>query len=408
MVFDVEGVIIPKNRFLLFEVGREVGFFKLLWVIFYGLLYEFGLISVKTAIKRITKILQGMEREGMLQIFRRIPIMPGVEKTIQELKRKGWKIALISSGLPDFLVEDLAARLKADYAYGFRLDLRNGHVTGEASGEVLEPNGKLKVLEQILRVEQLYPKNCVIIADDRNNAPMMLPEALKIGYNPDFIIRVKADYIISGRIDGLIALIDGKLAKQPLMRPLMRNEVVREFIHACGFTVLMLVDAIGLIMTVFLIVAVTILYAASEVAVLEGRRTPIMSWIIRQAATEAELYEFASAPIFFALGILLTLILFPSPLSHAGIAAFTIGDSTATLIGATLGRHRLPINRGKTLEGSLAALIAAFTAVLVYTNPKTAMAAAIIAVAVEALPLPVNDNLTVPILTSAFLTAING
>ncbi|MEM1785708.1 MAG: HAD-IB family phosphatase, partial [Candidatus Bathyarchaeia archaeon] len=174
IVFDVEGVIIPKNRFLLFEVGREVGFFKLSLIIFYGLLYEAGLISIKTAIKRVAKILQGMEKERMLQIFRRIPIMPSVEKTIQELKHRGWKVAFISSGIPDFLVEDLVARLKADYAYGFRLEIRDNHATGGVSGEVLESNGKLKVLEQILRIEQLNPKNCVIVADDRNNAPIML------------------------------------------------------------------------------------------------------------------------------------------------------------------------------------------------------------------------------------------
>lgn len=403
MVFDVEGVIIPRNRFLLFEVGREVGFLKLLWVIFYGLLYEVGLISVKTAISGIAKILYGVEKERLIQIFRRIPLMPGVERTIQELKLRGWKIALISSGLPDFLVEDLALRLKADYAYGFRLELRNGQATGEVSGDVLEPKGKLKVLEQILRFEQLNPKNCIIVADDRNNAPMMLPEAFKIGYNPDFIIRIKADYIISGRIDKLIDLLNGQIAT----RYLMKNEVFREFIHACGFMVPMLVDAIGLITAASIIIAVTMLYVASEIALLEGRNIPIMSWVIRQAATEAELYEFASAPIFFALGILLTLILFPSPISHASIAAFTIGDSTATLVGSTLGRHNLPINRGKTLEGSLAAIIATFIAALAYTRPETAAATAVIAVAIEASPLPLNDNLTVPILTAALLMAIN-
>ena len=403
IVFDVEGVIIPKNRFLLFEVGREVGFFKLSLIIFYGLLYEAGLISIKTAIKRVAKILQGMEKERMLQIFRRIPIMPSVEKTIQELKHRGWKVAFISSGVPDFLVEDLAARLKADYAYGFRLEIRDNHATGGVSGEVLESNGKLKVLEQILRIEQLNPKNCVIVADDRNNAPIMLPETLKIGYNPDFIIRVKADYVMTGGMDGLIALIDGKLVKHPPAG----NEVFREFIHACGFTIPMLVSAIGLIPMASIIMLVTILYIVSEVAMLEGKCIPIMSWIIRHAATEPELYEFNSAPIFFALGILLTLFLFPSPVSYASIVAFAMGDSTATLIGATLGRHRLPFNRGKTLEGSLAALIVAFAASLVYTNPKVAIAAAIIAVIIEALPLPLNDNLTVPVLTAAFLAAIS-
>ena len=41
--------------------------------------------------------------------------------------------------------------------------------------------------------------DCIVVADDRNNRCMFLPGMLKIGFNPDFIIRVKADRVVNGK-----------------------------------------------------------------------------------------------------------------------------------------------------------------------------------------------------------------
>jgi hypothetical protein len=38
VVFDVEGVLIPKNRFI-FEVGKSIGISQLLKMLFIGFLY---------------------------------------------------------------------------------------------------------------------------------------------------------------------------------------------------------------------------------------------------------------------------------------------------------------------------------------------------------------------------------
>lgn len=404
MVFDVEGVLIPRNRFLLLEVGRVVGYSRFLRIVIYGLMYEVGLISLQVAVKGMARVFRGFGMEWILQIFRRIPLNPGVAEAISELKLRGWRIALISSGLPSFLVEDLAARLGADYAVGFRLELAGGVATGEASGEVIEPMGKLRVLRRILEAERISPGDCVIVADDRNNAPMMLKEAFKVGVNPDFVIRVKADHVISGGMDKLIRLLDGEAPKRQLSARL----VFREAIHACGFTVPMLVNAIGLPAVALLIIVVTLLYTASMITMLWGGGIPVISWITRHAATEDEPQGFAVAPIYFAVGILLTLTLFPPSSSSAAIAAFAIGDSVATIVGSAIGRHRLIINKGKTVEGAAAGLIAAFVAALAYTSPQKAFIAALTATVIEVLPLPINDNLTIPIISAAALTATAG
>ena len=73
VVFDVEGVLIPKNRYLLFEISRKVGFFGFIRIIVLGILYETGLLSLESALKRIFKMLKGLEEEEAFRLYKNTP-----------------------------------------------------------------------------------------------------------------------------------------------------------------------------------------------------------------------------------------------------------------------------------------------------------------------------------------------
>lgn len=242
-----------------------------------------------------------------------------------------------------------------------------------------------------------------MIADDRNNVPMFLPEMLKIGYNPDFAVRVRADIVVNGELQEILLIVNG-IPKEK--RTLSKHEVLRETIHACGFFVPILSLYFGLYLVALFILIIMLLYVMSELARMERRDLPILSSITSNAATQSELYEFATAPIFFALGILLTLLLFPFPASSPAIAIFALGDSTASIFGRIYGQKTLPFNKGKTLEGSLIGLFFAFLAGAFFTSPLKSLVGAVVAMMIECLPLPVNDNLITPLITGATLTLI--
>ena len=73
-------------------------------------------------------------------------------------------------------------------------------------------------------------------------------------------------------------------------------------------------------------------------------------------------------------GIIPSLILFPEEIVYASIAIVGFGDSVATVIGVTIGRHKLPYSEEKTVEGTLAGIIAAFLASLFFVTPAQALA----------------------------------
>ena len=401
IVFDVEGVLIPKNRFI-FEVGKTLGFFGLVKLLFFGLLYEIGILKLESALKHIFKDLKGVKLETLLLVFGKIPATPYLQNFFCQLKARNCKIALISSGIPTIIVKKLALALGADYAYGVEVETKDGKLTGEIWGDAITKNGKLKILCEILSRENLRLSDCIVVADDRNNRCIFMPGMLKIGFNPDFVIRVKADRVVNSKLSGILPIIDGKPHKRSFPST---NDFVREDIHASGFFMPVIAGLIGIPVVASIIIFISIVYTVSELSRLEGRDLPLISAITRHAASQSELYGFAAAPLYFAIGIVATLLLFPTLAGGAAIAMFCLGDSVASLFGGLISTS-LPFNKGKTWEGSLAGFVFAFLAGTFFVSPWLALAGAAIAMTIEVLPLPVNDNVLVPVITGAALTLL--
>jgi phosphoserine phosphatase len=399
VVFDVEGVLISKNRFI-FDVGKSLGASQLLKMLFIGFLYELGVFPLKPALKRVFKIMRGVKIETLMRIFDDIPSKPMLESFFAQLKIRNCKIALISSGLPTVVVEKLASMVGADYAFGIEVGVNDDALTGEIWGDAIEANGKFKVLSQILAAEGLKLEDCVVVADDRNNSCIFLSGMQKIGYNPDFVLRVKADKVVTGKLSGILPIIYGKPKKRSLPS---KNEILREAIHASGFFVPVLAGLIGVYPVALMICVVSTLYFLSELSRMNRKNLPVISAITRNAASQAEMYEFAAAPLHFAIGILITLLLFPAPVNSAAIAIFTLGDSAASLFGGLISKKPLPFNKGKTLEGSLFGFFFAFLAGSLFVSPAMALIGAAVAMTIESLPLPVNDNVPIPLCTGLAL-----
>jgi dolichol kinase/phosphoserine phosphatase len=402
VIFDVEGVLIPKNRFF-FEVGKSLGFKHLMKVLLFGFLYEIGAIPLKSALKPLFSNLRGVKIEELMDLAAKIPIVSNANEVFEQLRTQGCKTALISSGLPTILVQQLATKLNADYAFGFEVGIDGGTLTGDIWGDVIERNGKLRVLSRIIKTECLSTSDCVVVADDRNNASIFLRDIHKIGYNPDFVLRIKADNVVNGKISKIVAVING----EPKHRgPPSINDIFREGIHASGFLVPVVAGLIGVPIVAVLIFIVLGLYGISEALRTEGKRMPIIYQITLKAASQAELYQLVLAPAYFAIGILLTLILFPFPASSAAIAMFAFGDSAASIFGRYFSKTPLPFNKDKSLEGSMAGFFFAFLAGLFFISPLKALVGAAVAMIVEYLPLPVNDNILIPLITGLTLTAM--
>ena len=407
VVFDVEGVLIPKNRYLLFEISRILGFLGFIRIITLGFLYETGLLHLESAMKRIFTMFKGLSAKEFFQIHKKIPLTPGTEEVFKRLNKNGYRTALISSGLPTQVVKDFATRLQADYAYGLELEIIDERLTGVIGGDVIKQGGKAVVLKRILQKENLTPKECVMVADDRNNISMFPLCKLRIGYNPDFVLTAKSDFVTRGALTEILPPITGENSPASPVG-ITKSRGLREAIHMGSFLLIFVcIYILGNVLVASLILLVTVLYTASEIARVREINIPILSLITWNAANKTELYEFATAPIHFALGIAISLLVFPAPTCYVAITVLTLGDGCAHIFGMKFGRTRLPFNKGKNLEGTICGFLFAFFGATIFVDPTRAFIVAAVGMLIESLPLPINDNLTMPIAAGLMLNLIS-
>jgi len=92
----------------------------------------------------------------------------------------------------------------------------------------------------------------------------------------------------------------------------------------------------------------------------------------------------------------------PPALAATAVAHGVFGDAAAALVGRRWGRHRLG---RKSLEGSVACLLSCLLVgwMLLPERPGAFLVAAIVSTVIEVLPLPVDDNWSVPLASGAIL-----
>jgi dolichol kinase len=185
-----------------------------------------------------------------------------------------------------------------------------------------------------------------------------------------------------------------------------RTEVVRKAIH---FSIALSpgMAAINYPLTVMVLMVGVLGYTFMETLRLSGVRIPVVSTLTAMSSRPKDIGVFVLGPVTLGLGALLALLLFPSPAACIGIYALAFGDGFAGLIGKLFGRIRPAFLFGKSLEGSAACFVATFvTAYLVSHSYSVSVAAAITAMAVEALPLEDYDNISLPLIVGVVVQQI--
>jgi len=103
------------------------------------------------------------------------------------------------------------------------------------------------------------------------------------------------------------------------------------------------------------------------------------------------------------LGSLLTMWLFKNrSVVLCSMGYLILGDAAAALVGVQFGKTILL--KGKSLEGSLAFMVASFTVGIFFFPFWLSLLGAVCATLIELSPLPFNDNLWVPVLSAWILS----
>ena len=364
IVFDTDGVIFESQ--LLLRISRSAGILNYLRTLFLCFLFSINLINIRELLDRVYVMFRGFKEDDLWQVYHSMRQMKYVEETIRYIRDRGHCVALVSSGIPDFLMKHLSGRLNANCGYGIGMKMDNGVFAGKVGGLLSFPDGKVKVVEQLLKVNRITWEDVVVVGDDRNNLDIMELAKVSIGFNSYHPVRRKAKYLVDShdmrKVLDCINLEDNpsfdelsSSLKQEISFSWMQ-EFRRKGVHVCSVSIPFLAN-VSYLSTLKLLIIITIVYTFAEWVRLNGFRIPVLNFVTRLCVRPDERRRFALAPLTLSSGVILSLILFPELIACVVIMIVACADSMATMIGMFYGRVKLPYNRKKSMEGSVAFLL---------------------------------------------------
>lgn len=155
-----------------------------------------GEIDFAEAVRERVKLLAGLEVKHLERIAENMHLTPGAEELIRSLKSMGYKVALISGGFTYF-TDRLKEKLGLDYAFGNKLIIKNGVLTGEVEEPIIDGKKKAEIIHWISEIEGISKDEVVAIGDGANDQFMLNDVGLGIAFNAKQVLKQVADGVIA-------------------------------------------------------------------------------------------------------------------------------------------------------------------------------------------------------------------
>lgn len=151
--------------------------------------------------------LKGLDESVLAEIAAELPLMDGVERLMRQLKRLGYRTAILSGGFTYF-ARHLQERLGFDEIHANELVIENGKVTGEVHEPILDAERKAELLREIAAREGLSIAQTIAVGDGANDLKMLAAAGLGIAYRAKPLVRSQARQSISTLgLDAVLYLI---------------------------------------------------------------------------------------------------------------------------------------------------------------------------------------------------------
>ena len=151
-----------------------------------------GEIEFADSLRERVRLLAGLPETAFDDVRRDLQLAPGARTFVRTLKRLDYRIAVVSGGFAQ-ITDALVADLGIHYAASNEVAIRDGRLTGELVGAVLDRAGKASALRRFAADAGIPLSQTVAIGDGANDLDMLAASGLGIAYNAKPVVRVAAD-----------------------------------------------------------------------------------------------------------------------------------------------------------------------------------------------------------------------
>jgi phosphoserine phosphatase len=166
-----------------------------------------GELDFSQSLKQRLALLKGLPESKLAEVAANLPLSEGAERLIQNLKRFGYKIAILSGGF-GYFGRRLQERFGVDYVHANELEIRDGVVTGRVIGEIVDGRKKAELLTAIALQEGISLQQVIAVGDGANDLPMLTIAGLGIAFHAKPKVKEGAGHAISTfGLDSILYLI---------------------------------------------------------------------------------------------------------------------------------------------------------------------------------------------------------
>lgn len=166
-----------------------------------------GELDFRASFKERLALLKGLDVSVLDEIGASLRLTEGAETLFAELKRLGYKTAILSGGFTYF-AKQLQAKLGIDYVFANELEVVDGKVTGVAIEPIVDAQRKADLLTELARKEGLQMEQTIAVGDGANDLPMLGIAGLGVAFRAKPLVRQSAKQAISTLgLDGVLYLL---------------------------------------------------------------------------------------------------------------------------------------------------------------------------------------------------------
>lgn len=155
-----------------------------------------GELDFEQSLRSRVSTLKDAPETILQQVRKSMPLMPGVQETIKELQKYGWKTAIASGGFTYF-ADYLKDLLKLDFAVSNQFEIENGRLTGNVSGDIVHAQYKRDTLLHLATQYGIAMENTVAIGDGANDLAMMAAANLGAAFHAKPKVQQQAQVVVN-------------------------------------------------------------------------------------------------------------------------------------------------------------------------------------------------------------------
>lgn len=166
-----------------------------------------GELDFKASFKERMALLKGLDVSVLDEIGASLRLTEGAETLFAELKRLGYKTAILSGGFTYF-ARQLQAKLGIDYVFANELEVVDGKCTGNAIEPIVDAQRKADLLRELALKEGLSLEQTIAVGDGANDLPMLAIAGLGVAFRAKPLVKQSAKQAISTLgLDGILYLL---------------------------------------------------------------------------------------------------------------------------------------------------------------------------------------------------------